>query len=628
MKFSIKSIYNFLFYFKVKPSQILIIELVKLRVFYSFSVILLIAIIINYRILDQSHTILRIGMLLFFFLTLLGILLFWFSRELAISTIPLSIGIFIFIHLSTLSGGGAIGFAIFYFIAILPIIYLTFGFRVGLFLSVYFFIGSYYSLTYEWYGKESMFQNDEIRVRTLIFIVFSMFVGVISSFSINFIFKFISKIAFEDKNTGLANRFKLEEYLKQLVLQSRKKREGFSLIGIKILNLNKINAHLSTIKGDKLLIVISSRLLHSLANSYLTSKYGSSLFLSILKARTYSEIEKEIDALKELLDLSISIDENELPIQYTIAVSRFPEDASSYDQLTSNILSILDQPNRFPGEIIFFNKEDLIKEQYKFSLIEAMNRARFDEEFQILYQPKIDGLNKICIGAEALVRWNHPSLNSVSPSDFIPIAEKIGFKRKLTKWIIAKVISDYKDLENQNLNLFSNFKFAINLSILDLREKDLISFIEECLILNECSPENFEFELTESMLFDDNLQVKDNLEKLHSMKFSTAIDDFGTGYSSLSTLHQLKIDNLKIDQSFIKKIESDTSGLPVLDAIISLGQILKVQLTAEGVENEDQAKYLLSRGCNIFQGWHYSKAISISDFSKFVNKYNSRNETN
>jgi len=272
------------------------------------------------------------------------------------------------------------------------------------------------------------------------------------------------------------------------------------------------------------------------------------------------------------------------------------------------------------GGIFFLNQDELIKEKFRFSLAESINCAVLDQEFFILYQPKVDLADMKCVGAEVLLRWNHPQLKLIYPDVFIPVAEEMGFIRTLTRWVIGRVVDDLNSGFNSDFFLTHKLVIAINLSVADLKDRDLVPYIVEQVNRGSSCHDHIEFEITESMLIDDDPQIKENLAGIQKLGFRLSIDDFGTGYSSLSSLHTFQIDNLKIDQSFVRLITGGEmqAPLPVLDAIISMGLSLGVELTAEGIETDEQAEYLRVRGCQTAQGWLYSKGLYLNEFIKYV----------
>lgn len=307
-------------------------------------------------------------------------------------------------------------------------------------------------------------------------------------------------------------------------------------------------------------------------------------------------------------------------IQLVSAVSRFPKDSSKSNKIVENVLALLDQEDMRPGNILFYNREYLKREQDRFRLVSSLNRADMDQDFHLVYQPKIDLNKRICVGAEVLLRWNSQELGEISPEIFIPLAEEIGLIQKITKWVIKTSFREIKLINEVATNPENQLVHAINLSVADLKSKYFVKFVTEELALSGCGPEQIELEMTETLMMENDPQVKDNLRAMKDLGFSIAIDDFGTGYSSLSYLHKLQVHNLKIDKSFTSQIDRDKndSTTTIIDAIISMGVSLDLNLTAEGVETIEQSNYLKSKGCHTVQGWYYSKGLRLEKYIAYL----------
>lgn len=288
----------------------------------------------------------------------------------------------------------------------------------------------------------------------------------------------------------------------------------------------------------------------------------------------------------------------------------FPQTGFTLWKFKKNVLTLLENKKLVHGDIVFFNEKKIIQEQRRFSLREALDQADLDREFSLVYQPKINLNDKSVKGAEVLLRWEREGFGPVSPEDFIPIAEESGMIRTITHWVIETAFKNIAESQ------YDDLIFAINLSVLDLKGEDLLPFLRKTLKTNGISPEQIEFEVTEGIQVDFDPQIKRTFQELYNMGFRLAIDDFGTGYSSLSYLHRLKINNLKIDKSFVQIVTEENQKYHIINAIISMD----LEITAEGVETEVQAEYLKKRGFDFAQGWFYSKGISWADFQSYRKK--------
>lgn len=237
------------------------------------------------------------------------------------------------------------------------------------------------------------------------------------------------------------------------------------------------------------------------------------------------------------------------------------------------------------------------------------------DEFEIHYQPIVDLETRQCIGSEALLRWRHPQRGLIYPSLFIPIAEQTGFIIPLTEWLIEKVIQDQAILRTR----FQNLYFSMNLSPSQLNTGDVDRLIQTLKKANNHSNITITFEITENKLIEEQGQVvQDAIARLRLWGVQFAIDDFGTGYSNLGYLQRLDVDQLKLDQLFIKGLEHNTNMAQIVDGLIDLGGRIGLTIVAEGIENEVQYQYLKDRGIRYGQGWLFSRPLPFADFERFL----------
>lgn len=421
------------------------------------------------------------------------------------------------------------------------------------------------------------------------------------------------KIAFTDTLTGVSNRTQLNEF----IISFSKRRSGFSLIGIKIMNLQKINSNLGSKSGDEYVKAIISRLNAYLKPNEILGRWSGSLIVLLSEGIIQADLRNRAEVLNSIIKDPYSINRGRISGQLITGISTFPRDTENPLQLVENVNFLLDNPNVLPGDIIFFEKIRLLNELEKYRIIEALNQAKFGNEFEIKFQPKIDLLTKKCVGAEVLLRWNNPILGKISPDRFIPLAEECGIIKSLTRWVINQSFRDIRNIQDSGVLRGNKLVFAINISIIDLKDQEFVDYILLKKSEYNLDQSSIEFEVTEGLLIDEDPVLTSNLKELTNNSFSIAIDDFGTGYSSLSYLNKLNIQNLKLDKSFISDIK-DGKKYPVIDAILSMGNSLGLDITAEGVENQKQEEYLRERMCGVAQGWLYSRALTMSDFMKFL----------
>jgi diguanylate cyclase len=291
----------------------------------------------------------------------------------------------------------------------------------------------------------------------------------------------------------------------------------------------------------------------------------------------------------------------------------FPESGDNYDELLKNAdLAMYVAKDNGKNNYQYFNEDMNNNAHERMQLLNHLKYAIKSNSFHLVYQPKIDCKQQNVVGAEALLRWNDKELGFISPDTFIPIAEESGLIIDIGYWVIEQVFKDTKRLLEDG---FKDFSIAINISIKQLERDGFIEKLMELLTLYKLDSKYFELEITESLLMENIDQLSKTITHLHHKGFSIAIDDFGTGYSSLQYLNKLKFNTLKIDKEFIGEIES--KGVVITQAIMGLSQTMGFVSVAEGVETKEQADILSNMGCNIIQGYLYSKPLKFYDFVEF-----------
>jgi EAL domain-containing protein (putative c-di-GMP-specific phosphodiesterase class I) len=324
---------------------------------------------------------------------------------------------------------------------------------------------------------------------------------------------------------------------------------------------------------------------------------------------------KLINVLRE----SFRVHEHTLYMTPSIGVSLYPGHGDTPQALITHADAAMYQAkqegrNDFrvfsPGLNSFFPE--------RLSLEQDMRQALARQDFVLHYQPKFDVRTGAVVGMEALLRWNHPEKGFIPPDQFIPIAEESGLIVPLGRWVLETACAQNKRWQDEGM---SRVRVAVNLSAVQFRQRDLVETIRNVLQHTGLGPESLELEITETVVMQNASDAVGTIEALSGMGIQVAIDDFGTGYSSLSYLKRFQLNKLKIDRSFIRDIASDQDDAAIVKATIGLAHNLRLKVIAEGVETEDQLLYLRSLGCDEYQGYYKSKAISASEFErKFVAK--------
>ncbi|HET8695214.1 MAG TPA: GGDEF domain-containing phosphodiesterase, partial [Aquabacterium sp.] len=257
------------------------------------------------------------------------------------------------------------------------------------------------------------------------------------------------------------------------------------------------------------------------------------------------------------------------------------------------------------------------------TLISELRTAIDKDELRVYLQPKVNLQTQQCVGAEALVRWQHPTRGMVPPMNFIPFAEQTGFIRLITLWMIEQVTKQAAHLESMGLDL----KISVNLSTRDLMDQDLPAKIERILAQYSTASRSLGMEITESAIMDDPQRALQTLNRLHDMGLKLSIDDFGTGYSSLAYLKRLPVDELKIDRSFVMNMESDVQDAKIVHSTIDLAHNLGLNVVAEGIENAQTLKLLGNLNCDEAQGYFIAKPMPCEDFAEWVAQWSAQSKS-
>ncbi|MEA2029182.1 MAG: EAL domain-containing protein [Campylobacterota bacterium] len=425
----------------------------------------------------------------------------------------------------------------------------------------------------------------------------------------------IKKLAYYDFLTKLPNRKFFKEEVENYIKSSLYNHSSFALLFLDLDNFKWVNDTLGHKVGDKVLLYLAKDIPSLLNQNSIIGRLGGDEFVVLIP---YSEIlsvsqmaQKIINQVKD----PIMIDEYTVNVGWSIGISLFPDNGDNYDDLLKNAdLAMYVAKDNGKNNYQYFNEEMNDNAHQHIQMHNHLKYSIKNDSFHIVYQPKIDCKSQKVVGAEALLRWNDKELGRVAPHVFIPIAEESGLIIDLGYWVFEQVFRDTKKLIDQG---FRDFTIAINVSVKQLEKHDLINSVLKLLNLYKLEAKYFEIEVTESGLMSNITKLDTVIASFVEHGFSVAIDDFGTGYSSLQYLNKLSFNTLKIDKEFIDDI--DTKGNVITEAIMGLSKTLGFVSVAEGVERESQANILNAMGCDIIQGYLYSKPLVLDDFMLYLN---------
>jgi diguanylate cyclase (GGDEF)-like protein/PAS domain S-box-containing protein len=424
----------------------------------------------------------------------------------------------------------------------------------------------------------------------------------------------VAHLAQHDFLTGLPNRMLLNDRLSQAIALARRHSKQSAVLFLDLDGFKHINDSLGHSIGDRLLQSIAKRLVDCARASDTVSRQGGDEFVVLLHEMQHSE-DAAIAARRVLQAISEphSIDQHDLHITASIGVSVYPDDGLDAETLIKNADTAMYQAKENGRQNYQFFKPEMnalaVERQ---SIEQNLRRALERNEFTLHYQPKIDFKTGRITGAEALIRWTNLARGSVSPAQFIPVAEDCGLILPIGKWVLGQACRQAQAWVDAGLPVVT---MAVNVSAKEFRDENFLKGVFEILDETGLDPKALELELTESALMRHADSAATVLARLREKGVQVAIDDFGTGYSSLSYLRKFPVDALKIDQSFVGQIATAGGDSSIVTAVISMARSLKLRVVAEGVETLEQLAFLLAHECDEAQGYYFSRPVPASQFA-------------
>ncbi len=384
-------------------------------------------------------------------------------------------------------------------------------------------------------------------------------------------------------------------------------------------HFKNINDTLGHAIGDELLVEVAKRLSGLVREEDTVSRQGGDEFVIALPNVKVDGAAHVAKKLLQAIELPIIVKGHELVITASIGIAMYPDDGKDLDTLFKSAdaaMYLAKQNGR--NNYRFFTAEIQQRSSRILSLENALRYAYTRGELSLHYQPQIELESGKIVGIEALLRWTHPELGSISPGEFIPIAEESGQILLLGEWVLRTAAMRMKQWINMG---FPPMSVAVNLSAVQFHHENLSNLVSTIIDEVQLPPWYLELELTESVAAQDPLKAIEIMNKLSQKGIRLSIDDFGTGYSSLSYLKRFKVYKLKIDQSFICDIGIDVEDKAIVQTIIALAKSLGLKTIAEGVETKEQLDFLRENGCDEVQGYYFSKPLSVDDFENYIRNY-------
>jgi diguanylate cyclase (GGDEF)-like protein len=427
----------------------------------------------------------------------------------------------------------------------------------------------------------------------------------------------IRHMAHHDSLTGLPNRALFRDRLIHAMAQADRYQQKLGVMFLDLDRFKAINDTLGHNVGDQLLRIAGERLRTCVRDCDTVSRLGGDEFTVIVEdiadARTASIVaQKIIDTFMQPFNLH----GHEVFVTTSIGITIYPDDDEHADNLLRNADAAMYRAKECGRNNFQFYVADMnVRARERLMLENSLRRALVRDEFMVYYQPRVDLQSGRVIGAEALLRWRHPELGMVPPSEFIPILEETGMIIPVGEWVLREACRQNRSWQAKGL---PPIRVAVNLSARQFVQKDLASTVEDALEEAGLSPAYLELEITEELLLEHNHANTVTLNRLRDLGVHISIDDFGTGYSSLSYLKRLPINTLKIDRSFVRDITRDSDGAAIASAIIAMACSLRLNVLAEGVETDEQLSFLRAQGCNEIQGYSFSHPLPPEEFEKLL----------
>ncbi|MEW8509101.1 MAG: bacteriohemerythrin [Candidatus Thiodiazotropha sp.] len=419
-------------------------------------------------------------------------------------------------------------------------------------------------------------------------------------------------LAHHDALTDLPNRLLLNERLEHALLRANRHSTRLAVLFLDLDRFKQINDSMGHLMGDQLLQVVTKRLRETCRQDDTIARVGGDEFVMLME--DISRQEDAVTAAQKVLaafDSPFILEDHEIRITTSLGVCIYPRDGDDAATLLRNADAAMYRAKEEGRNTFQFYSREMTSNAFERVLLEnSLHQAIRNNELRLVYQPQLDIQSHRLIGFEALVRWQHPQLGMVSPAKFIPLAEETGQIHSIGNWVLRTACQQASRWLKRGLDFRH---IAVNVAGPQIQRGKLLEEVKSVLAETGVSPKHLELEVTESFIMRQANPAINLLRQLRQLGVSLAIDDFGTGYSSLSYLKQLPIQKLKIDQSFVRDVPQDPDNMAITEAVIALSKSLRLKVIAEGVENEEQARFLVDAGCIEAQGYLFSKPVSADE---------------
>ena len=426
----------------------------------------------------------------------------------------------------------------------------------------------------------------------------------------------VQLLAYRDTLTNLPNRLLFADRLEQAVIRAERSRSSMALMLVDIDDFKLVNDSFGHEAGDKLIKAVGLLISRSLRRADTIARLGGDEFAVIIEGIDSHEDAISIaDNLTTILEHNVRLDDQETYTSASIGISVYPDDGKDARTLLKNADTAMFRAKESGRHCFQFYKPEMsVNAMERLDLENSLKAAFENDEFVIHYLPIVDIDKSEIVGVEGLLRWQHPDKGIIHPSDFIRNVEDSGLIIALGEWVVLSVCKQIRVWQDAGLK---DQRVSINLAPRQFKEQDLVTLFTQAILENKIEGSSLSVEITERTLIDNIGEVEGTLRKLRDLGIKVMLDDFGTGYASLAYLKEFPVDVVKIDRSFIAGIPDSEEDTVVVDAISGLTRGLKLELLAEGVENERQLNVLKGLGCQYGQGYYWSKPLPADEYEQF-----------
>src|SRR5271170_1282553 len=432
---------------------------------------------------------------------------------------------------------------------------------------------------------------------------------------------YVTHLATHDQLTGLAGRALLQDKTIQAVEVARRYGTKVAVFVVDLDHFKRINDSLGHAAGDQFLVEAARRLSRSVRSTDVVARVGGDEFVVVMPdITTVEDVEQCAAHLVARLAPEILIEDHPVRVTASVGVCIFPDFAADAKHLLKRADSAMyAAKENGRNQYQIFSESMLQETTERLTMEHALRHALANGELNMHYQPQISLTIGAVTGMEALLRWTHPKLGCISPMQFIPLAEETGLIVPIGEWAFMTACCEGKALQDE---LDMDLTVSINLSPRQFQQKNLLHIVENSLAKSGLPPERLQIEITENMLMSNSADILDKLQRIRELGVRISIDDFGTGFCSFSYLLEYQVDRLKIDQSFVKKAETDANAAAVVRTIIAMSHGLNIKVVAEGVETDEQLRFLMRRKCDEAQGNYIAVPVARAEFCDVVRRYN------